>query len=215
MNRRFGAIAAFLAAGLLSAAADGQVAGPHAEFADTAGDRIRSDGKGIYSDGEECVVSSVGKKGSFFLRTEQFECIGTDRLLVLDFSDAIERTPDDSGDGVCLVDDAFNQGGDLLDICAPNPNPLTDVRILADKLFTTSSTTPVRLPFQLDTSFFRTAFVLVFVQPVPAASGGGGARVLTAAGLNAEAVLYKYTGKGGQTISLGRFRMPFKVTVTK
>ena len=229
MDGRFGAIVAFLAAALLSAVASGQFPGSspaEATFADAIGDRIRSDGGGpfgaetSYPDSEPCVVSSVGKKGSFFLRTAFSESSCTpitpdnsdlDRALVLDFSYAIVRTPDGSG-GIdpCLVDDAYGQLGPKLNICGPNT--LTDVRIIADKLFTTSSSTPVTVPFQLATSYRNTAFQLAFEQPV-SKDPSGSTRTLTAGPL-AIAELYKYRPKGPK-ISLGRFYMPFIVTVTK
>jgi hypothetical protein len=182
---------------------------------DGAGDKIRSDGLGLtsasaYNDSELCVIGHADNtNGRFFLRTDGRDtaCENQlfDRKIVLDFTDAIVRN------APCVVDDAFGQTG-LLDIC--DANLVTDVRIIADKLFQNMSptTTPVLLAFSLSRDFRYTAFELQFEQAVPASGDVSSTRTLTApAGAVAE--LYKNQAKG-KKLSLGRFRMPFEVVVT-
>ncbi|HSF16326.1 MAG TPA: hypothetical protein VLK65_12325 [Vicinamibacteria bacterium] len=186
---------------------------------DGVDDKIRSDGQGIedglisdsaYNDSEICVIGwSDNTNGRFFLRTDGRDSAcdvqAPDRKLVLDFSDAIERN------GTCVVDDAFGQNG-TLNICGVNF--VTDVRIIADKLFQNMSptTTPVILAFSLVRDFRYTAFELQFEQAVPASGDVSSTRVLSApAGAVAE--LYKNQAKG-KKLSLGRFQMPFEIEVT-
>jgi hypothetical protein len=182
---------------------------------DLSSDKIRSDGLGIsspssYNDSEICVIGwADNTNGRFFLRVDgrdsACEMQSVDRKVVLDFTDAIERT------GGCVVDDAFGQDG-TLDICGVNL--VTDVRIIADKLFQNMSptTTPVLLAFSLSRDFRNTAFELQFEQAVPASGDVSSTRTVTA-GSGAIAELYKHQAKG-KKLSLGRFRMPFEIVVT-
>jgi hypothetical protein len=188
-------------------------------FTDSLTDRMRSDGLGLddglsspsaYNDSEICVIGwADNTNGRFFLRVDgrdsACEMQSVDRKVVLDFTDAIERTEG------CVVDDAFGQDG-TLDICGVNL--VTDVRIIADKLFQNMSptTTPVLLAFSLSRDFRNTAFELQFEQAVPASGNVSTTRTVTA-GSDAIAELYKHQAKG-KKLSLGRFRMPFQIVVT-
>jgi len=110
-----------------------------------------------------------------------------------------------------VVDDAFGQDG-TLNICGVNY--VTDVRIIADKLFQNMSptTTPVLLAFSLSRDFRYTAFELQFEEFVPASGDIATTRAVTAPA-EAIAELYKHQAKG-KKLSLGRFRMPFEIVVT-
>ena len=190
-----------------------------AVFRDFSSDKIRSDGLGLdgglssasaYNDSEICVIGHADNtNGRFFLRSDgrdsACEIQSIDRKLVLDFTDALEHT------GGCIVDDAFGQAG-TLDICGVNL--VTDVRIIADKLFQNMAptTTPVLLAFSLSRDFRYTAFELQFEQSVPASGDIATTRTVTA-GSQAIAELYKFQDRG-KKISLGRFRMPFEIVVT-
>jgi len=195
-----------------------------AALRDASGDKIRSDGLGFvagpssYSDSETCVVGwGDNATGQFFMRTEfsGSVCVSQppadDRKVVLDFSDAIERTGNcQVGQDCCKVVDAWGQPG-VLDICGVNV--ITDVRIIADKLFQNMApaTTPVVLAFSLSPDFRHTGFELQFEQSVPASGDISTTRTVTA-GTQAIAELYKLTGR--KKVSLGRFRMPFEIVVT-
>ena len=189
-------------------------------------DKIRSDGLGFVaglssysSDDETCVVGwGDNATGQFFMRTEfsGSVCVSQppadDRKVVLDFSDAIERTGNcQVGQDCCKVVDAWGQPG-VLDICGVNV--ITDVRIIADKLFQNQapSTTSVVLPFSLLRDYQHTGFELQFEQAVPASGDVSSTRTMTA-GSGAIAELYKHQAKG-KKLSLGRFRMPFEIVVT-
>ena len=200
-----------------------------AALRDASGDKIRSDGLGFvagpssYSDSETCVVGwGDNATGQFFMRTEfsgsvcEFQASADDRKVVLDFTDALERTGscqvgDPSYPACCLVNDAWDQVG-VLDICGVNV--VSDVRIIADKLFQNQSpsTTAVVLPFSLSRDYGHTGFQLQFEQPVPASGDVSTTRTVTA-GSGAIAELYKHQAKG-KKLSLVRFRMPFEIVVT-
>lgn len=176
-------------------------------------DRIRSDGLGWYTDGVNCVINYFDRSsGFYFLRTVKSACTDiVQRAITLDFSDAIIRTPDGSGADACHVNDGFNQSGDL-NICGSNALP--DVRIIANTLFRDNALTggtAVTLPISLQPDFSGTGFELDFEQPA-GVTGDATTRFLTA-GPDAVAELYKNVRKGPR-ISLGRFRMPFQLTVT-
>ncbi len=183
---------------------------------DATGDKIRSDGFGPYNDADVCVIGwADDTNGRFFMRVEGRVGCETqiiDRKIVLDFSDAVARTGNCQTGSCCLVDDAWGQVGKL-DICGVNE--VTDVRIIADKLFQNMApaTTPVVLPFSLSADFRHTGFELSFEQSVPASGDISTTRTVTAGPL-AIAELYRYEPKGGRKISLGRFRMPFEIVVT-
>jgi len=188
---------------------------------DLPSDKIRSDGLGIsspssYNDSEICVIGwADNTNGRFFMRIEGGgDCDQKiiDRKLVLDFTDAVERTGNcQVGQNCCQVDDAWGQVG-TLDICGVNV--VTDVRIIADKLFQNQAplTTPVVLPFSLSPDFRHTGFELSFEQSVPASGDIATTRRVTA-GPQAIAELYKFQ-KAGKKLSLGRFYMPFEIVVT-
>jgi len=195
-----------------------------AMFADRSDDRIRSDGGGIYDDTDPKVTVWVDSaSGQFFFRTAS----RTDgyRAINLDFTDALSRQAGcNCLLGPCLVDDAFGQGDDApdqtpdfpdtLDICGLNTVP--DVRWIAGNLFGSSALSagiPLTLRISLEPDFRYTAFELQFEQSV-AVTGSGNTRVMSASSTQV-AELYKYTGKGNNKLSLGRFRMPFELTVTR
>jgi hypothetical protein len=182
---------------------------------DGINDKIRSDGFGPYNDSEVCVIGwADSTNGRFFMRSEGrvgCESQTIDRKVILDFSDALERTGNCQSGPCCLVDDAWGQTG-VLNICGENA--VTDVRIIADKLFQNQAplTTPVVLPFSLSADFRFTGFELQFEQAVPASGDVSTTRTATAGSL-AIAELYKHQAKG-KKLSLGRFRMPFEIVVT-
>ncbi len=199
-----------------------------AVFRDGTGDKIRSDGLGLdagssspsaYNDSETCLGAWADlAMGHFFMRTEfhgvecEFQPAAEDRKVVLDFTDALERTGNcEPGQDCCMVDDARGQVG-MLDICGVNT--VTDVRIIADKLFQNQAplTTAVVLPFSLSRDYGGTGFQLQFEQPVSASGDVSSARTMTAPS-GAIAELYKYQVRG-KKLSLGRFRMPFEIVVT-
>jgi len=185
-------------------------------------DRIRSDGLGAYNDlgmGDPCLTAWVDSaSGQFFFRTASRTC---NREMILDFSDALSRQagcncspgPGPSPAGPCRVDDAFNQAGDI-DLCFANT--VKDVRWIAGNLFGSSALSagiPLTLRINLEPNFEKTAFELQFEQSVTVA-GDATTRVMSSDSTRV-AELYKYTGKGSNKLSLGRFRMPFELTVTK
>ena len=183
-----------------------------ATFGDRRGDKILSDGSGPYDDADQCVIAWVDSaSGQLFFRSASPIC---NREIVLNFGDALSRRAGcNCSLGPCHEDDAFNQAG-TLDICGANT--VLDVRWLADRLFHSAALTggtPLTLRINLAPDFRYTAFELQFEQAVPV-TGGATTRVM-AAGSNAVAELYRFTGKGGQKVSLGRFCMPFELTVTR
>jgi hypothetical protein len=197
----------------------------NATLRDKSGDGILSDG-GAYVNGSNCVVSWVdSRSGYFFLRTATYNCVTTNsRSMTFDFSNALSRTPDGSGSDICHVNDAFGDNGEL-NICGPNYGPNTvvpDVRIIAGTMFSSTAVTQgttVAIPFSLSPDFSGTDFELDYEQAVPVTVVSATSRSLTAdatspcsAGMVAD--LYKYP-KHGSKISLGRYCMPFQVTVNE
>lgn len=186
-----------------------------------SGDGILNDGNGPYSNGSNCVVSWVdSRSGYYFLRTTTFSCAATKpRTMTLDFSNAITRTPDGSGSDSCHVNDAFGDSGEL-NICGPAAGPnsvIPDVRIIAGTMFSSTAVTQgttVSIPFSLSPDFSGTDFELDYELPVAVGVISSSSRTLTAdsCAAGATADLYKYP-KHGSKISLGRYCMPFQVTV--
>ncbi len=183
-----------------------------AVFRDLPDDNIRSDDldpDAAYTDGTDCVTSWVNRKtGFFFLRSVGPYC-QPGRHIVLDFRTWVGSQP-----SPCEVDDALGQLGEL-NICGANTLP--DVRIIADALFqgsALSAGTNVKLPFNLVPNFTSgQAFDLEFEQAVAVTGLSINSRILTA-GPSAVAELYRRPSKG-KRVSLGRFYMPFQLTVTK
>jgi hypothetical protein len=185
-----------------------------ASFRDLIGDRIRSDGLGAYSNGNDCVISTVSGNPSFFLRTVSPNCSTTiPRSIVLDFTGGTLAP----GFG-CTVTDTDDS---RLSLNACGPNSVPDVRILAGSLFQSGSTSVI-LPFSLRAEFGETDFELDFLNPI-CDSGSGSTRVLEAGGTstcsanpaaNASAELYQI-GEHGKKTSVGIYNMPFMVTVTE
>jgi hypothetical protein len=184
-----------------------------AEFRDavatatTPSDKIRSDGQGTYQNGIDCVISEVFSTGEYFLRSVTNNCSTTSpRTVVLDFSTPV--TPPASC-SVTVADGTLN-------VCTSNSVP--DTRLLADYMFSSKALTngaTVSLPFSLQPNFSGTDFELDFEQPLPV-TGSSGLRTLTA-GPSSIAELYELgKASGGRSptkTSLGRFYMPFEVTV--
>jgi hypothetical protein len=201
-----------LLSGIVFVASAGKRTGAESVFRDedTPPDRIRSDGA-PYEDGP-CTASWTEPSGFYFLRTIKSGC-PDDRFITLDFTDPVEI----SSPGVCreVLDPEANES---LDICAPND--VTDVRIIANTLFKGGAlTTTVSLHFsQKDGGDFTgpAPFELSFEGPVPITGGDSNFRVLEA-GADAVAELYQNVQQGKRTIkvSLGRYNMPFQLTVTK
>ena len=107
------------------------------------------------------------------------------------------------------VTDAF--AGGTLDICGSNVVP--DVRINAGSMFGSTST-PVMLVFSTPTNFTGPGgFELDFEQNV-GVTGSGTTRQMTAPA-QAIAELYQNVPTSGKKISLGRYYMPFSLTVVK
>lgn len=164
-----------------------------------------------YTSQLNCVNSWIdSKSGFYFLRTVKSGCTTTaPRSIVLDFSDAISR----ACDCPCFVPDSNDNSGATLDLCGQNSLP--DVRVIADTLFrdnALSRGTTVTLPFSLQPDFRGTDLGLDFEQAVPVTRGS--TQGVLQAAPDAIAELYQTT-KTGQKISLGRFRMPFTLTVSK
>jgi len=153
------------------------------------------------------VTAWVDKGGFFFLRTVTPYCSPYTRNIVLDFSVPVDLMS-------CPAPSVSDQYGNMLNICGTNSVP--DVRVIANSLFKDTALvhgTTVTVPFLVQPSFSGgTVFELDFEQPVPVPSGDSTFRVLEApAGAVAE--LYKYVN--GAKHSLGRYYMPFELTVTK
>lgn len=168
----------------------------------------------------DCVTAWVDRGGLFFLRTVTPYCTTTTpRSIVLDFSGYVSLPAN------CGVV-GYDQYGKshTLDICgasgADGTGTVPDVRIIANSLFkgTVPGSTTITLPFLLYPSFSGgTVFELDFEQAV-SFTGTTSVRVLTATGTtdqpNADvAELYQYVN--GAKSSLGRYHMPFQLTVTK
>ena len=184
-------------------------------------DKIQSDGLiGAaylgYPHGVNCVLNYKGTGGFYFLRTVAPNCTDppVQRLVKVDFSNAITRTPDGTGGDTCHVNDALGQTGEL-NICGLNVPQ--DVRLIANTLFANSALnhgTTVTLYISLIRSFSGpAAFTLAYEQSQLVTAPGTNVRTLTA-GPDSVAELYKTNSSNGQTISLGRFKMPFQLTVT-
>jgi len=178
------------------------------DFRDDLSDRIRSDGA-PYTDGT-CTASWTEPSGFYFLRTIKSGCLNG-RFIKLDFMTPVGI----SSPGCRVVLDP--EANESLDICAPND--VTDVRIIANTLFKDGAlTTTVSLHFsQKDGGDFTgpAPFELSFEEPVPV-DGDSTFRVLEA-GADAVAELYQNVQQGKRTtkVSLGRYNMPFQLTVTK
>lgn len=192
------AVISFLGTGTLAAAGGNKVPAS-ASMRDAAGDKIASDGLGPYDDQQNCVSSYV-QGTMYFLRTDMQPSTGCppQRTITLDFSDSVTPPAD------CSVFDP--NSGLFLDACGSNV--IVDVRLIASSLFKTKAPgTSVKLPFSLKQDFRNTAFYLEFELAVPF-TGSGDLRVLEA-GPDAVAELYQ------GDVSIGRYRMPFQLTVVK
>jgi hypothetical protein len=193
-------------AGAVAAAGQTQIPAS-ATLRDSTTDGIRSDNfspSPTYDQGKDCVTSWV-RNGEYFLRTVGPLCTPqTPREIILDFSNIVTHPSN------CDVVDL--NSGMTLNACGSNLLP--DVRIIAQSLFKASpGSTTVSLPFSLQPDFTGSSdFELDFELAVPF-TGSGSQRILTA-GSNAVAQLYQI-GAHGHKISIGRYKMPFQLTVTE
>ncbi len=192
-----------------------------ATFADSAGDRIRSDGLGTYADDEldsnSCVRSWVTthRPGAAFMRTGQHPDFcdrptAPERTLVLDFSDPVASCPDPR---------FYTIGTDVLDACGVNS--VRDVKIVAsdpNPFYQGTTASDVNLSFNLSDAFPNNtfAFSLEFDALVPV-SAAGLSRTLTA-GPGATATLYRWdysNPRKPKKLFVATYNMPFSVTYTK
>ncbi len=195
------------AAGTLAAAGPPNIPAS-ATLRDGSGDKIVSDPLGAYDQNQDCVLSYVQRgTGMYFLRTVSAYCTTpSPRAITLDFSNAV------TAPSSCSVFDP--NSGKSLNACGSNLLP--DVRIIANSLFSTSaSSTTVLLPFSLKPDFSGTAFELDFELAVPF-TGSGILRLLEG-GPDAVAELYQFVKTGHTTtkVSIGRYKMPFQLTVVE
>lgn len=193
------------AAGMLAAAGQTQIPASATLQDNPITDRIRSDAiSPTYDQGVDCALSFV-QNGQYFLRTVNPLCTPDVRALILGFSNP-----------VTIPNNCFHldpNSGLKLNACGSNILP--DVRLIAQSLFKASpGSTTVSLPFSLYPDFTGSAaFELDFELAVPFTAGSGNQRILTA-GSNAVAQLYQI-GAHGHKISIGRYYMPFQLTVTE
>lgn len=177
-------------------------------------DRIRGDEWGGYRDDgaadPDCVIAWVDKGGAFFLRTVRPNCVPVagGRAIWLDFSDPV------SAPATCSLTDRY---GNALNVCGAQV--AADVRIIAHSLFKDSaltSGTTVVMPFSLQADFSGTGFELEFELPIPVTAWSPSTRVLDASP-TAVAELYQYVKQGRKTVkvSVGRFRMPFQLAISR
>jgi hypothetical protein len=193
-----------------------------ATFADSAGDKIRSDGLGTYADDEldsnscvRCYVVTT-PQGKGFMRTGQHpdHCnqAPSDRELILDFSDPVAGFP---------VPCNYSAGTGILNACGLNSIP--DAKIVASDpnpfyRGTTASDVNLSLNVSDPPPFPNNAFdfSLEFDNLVPV-SGGGLSRTLTT-GPAATATLYRFdysNPRKPKKLFVATYRMPFSVTYTK
>ena len=187
-------------------------------FRDASSDRIESDASvslsSSYQDGFDCVKSEVSGNG-FFFRSRSYSCTTATpwlatRSVTLDFRQPVgEVCPSPS-----IVTDAY--AGGTLDICGAQL--VSDVRILAGGLFGSVALTKgtgVMLVFSNPTNFSGPGgFELDFEQNVGVTAMSSMTRQLIAPA-TAIAELYQKVPPSGKKISLGRYYMPFSLTVAK
>lgn len=219
------------AVGIMAAAAGVRAAGSaiptedtfrDAFVSDTVGnpvawtDRIRSDSNAFgvsrpYRGGTECVRSDVSG-GSLFVRTARYGCSPYTRALTVDFSEPVSLAAGvDCSTGSYPVLDAYGDPGEL-NICGVNVVP--DARFIASNLFgrTSANGTPLTLVLNLAPDFQHNEFQLEFEQNLPITVVSPTTRTLTGSTLSI-ADLYRVSGSNKKTL-LGKYRMPFEVTVT-
>ena len=192
-----------------------------ARFADSPGDKIRSDGLGTYADDEldsnSCVRCYGNNKstGTAFMRTGQATAFcdrpsAPARRLVLDFSDPVSAFP---------VPCSYAAGPDILDACGVNS--IRDVKIVAsdpNPFAPATAASDVNLSFNLSDGFPSTAFAfsLEFDNLIPV-SNAGLSPTLTA-GPAATATLYRFdysNPRKPKKLFVATYRMPLGVTYTK
>lgn len=192
---------------------------------DSTGDKIRSDGFGVYTDQVNCVRAyTINHSGGAFMRTGQKVDFCTPppaqpREVILDFSDPVPGSePAD-----CTVDDPADPTS-IYKLNACGLNSMPDARIIAGYPFyrTNPTTAIVELKFNIarPPTFpnIDVSFTLAFEQPAAVTGAPSNSRTVTT-GATSIAELYKNvknarTGKVTQ-VSIGRYYMPFQVTYTK
>lgn len=175
-----------------------------------ATDRIRGDGRAYIDGVGDCVTTNV--QTNFFGLRSYYPpaCLNVlpsmpTRTITLDFSDAVSRPA-----GVDCSSGPFLKDG--VSICGSND--FYDVRVLANSLFAKNAPTngtPVTVPFN-PVPFSYPQFELDFEQNLKVVVINSTTRTMEASG-TAVAELYEYVG--GIKSSLGRYHMPFKLTVKK
>ena len=182
-----------------------------ASFGDASGDGIRSDGAGTYYDGVGCVKSGVSGN-QYFFRSATYGCSPATRTVTLDFTQAVGTCVDPT-----YETDAY--AGGSLNICGPNAVP--DVRVVATSMFASTALTkgtPVTLIFSTPANYSGPGgFELHFEQNVAVSWYSPTTRMLNASA-SAIAELYQNVPNGrkaSQKVSLGRYYMPFSLTVQK
>jgi len=177
--------------------------------------RVRSDGGGDYIHGAECIGSTRDlKTGATAFRTASHTVcpdshwqpgVEPDRKAVIDF-----------GDFVLPCDDTpIPTSGDAdLDPCGSNIVP--DVRIHTSNAFANqalSRGTNVEIYLSFNPALNNTDFYLAYEQPLQVTDDQGTRTVV--AGPNAIAELYRAVRVKNkvQLISLGRYRMPMRITM--
>jgi hypothetical protein len=200
-------------------AAFAQFSGNTAVVRDAPGNRIRSDGGGIYVDGERCVAVTIAKGGGGFfqLRTvSNVYTVNNDGETPCNSQDWNDRRTLTLDFGLGFTVDLDGRSDD-----DPNGDEVEDVpaRFIAERLYhKKAATTPVTiliLTVQSDgTTTQETAFELRYVNQARIQRGMGNQRTIALSGNAAEADLSRYIKKRKRTILqyLGTFEMPFEVT---
>lgn len=220
---RFCAVIVLVGLASWATAAPSELPPLKALLTDSAGDKILSDGFGLYTNQINCVrayIGGAGKSSGFaFMRTGQHvdHCATPPqpRELVLDFSNPVPGSePAD-----CAVEDPYHAGV-FLNACGSNSVP--DGRIVSGYPF--NSTNPTTAGATISFNMERpptfpnidVSFALQFEQPLPVTGAPGNSRTITAGG-TAIAELYKNVKNRNKitTVSIGRYYMPFQVTYTK
>ena len=212
---------AMLGGGWLDQASAQTIVPAQATFADSAGDKIRSDGLGTYADDEldsnSCVRCYGNNKptGTAFMRTGQATAFcdrpsAPARRLILDFSDPVTAFP---------VPCSYAVGTDVLNACGVNS--VRDVKIVGsdpNPFAPGTAASDVNLSLNLSDGFPSTAFAfsVEFDNLIPV-SNAGLSPTLTA-GPTATATLYRYdysNPRKPKKLLVATYRMPFSVTYTK
>lgn len=188
-------------------------------------DRIRSDGKGPYVDGSDCVyanVAGIKQGGSFFLRTVSRGCTTTNpRTVTLDFSEYASTNVGDCvnsprSQGICIDVDS---SGNVLDLCGSNA--ITDASFNVPSLFRTPQLSPLavdvdfNLSINLGSNFNTRVYRLRYQDAVVWDATATNARAIRGMHANLLKIVPKSTQYPNGFKCLGEYNMPFEQTVTK